>query len=100
MSPTVVTIDIARPAGAVFAYATDPTRFGEWQQGVIDGPLDTAGAAPGGARCLTTAVDFEGHGIGKILVPLLVQRQARKEMPGNIATLKRRVESEHSRRLA
>jgi uncharacterized protein YndB with AHSA1/START domain len=37
MSPTVVTIDIARPPTEVFAYATDPTRFAEWQQGVIDG---------------------------------------------------------------
>ncbi len=30
---------------------------------------------------LTIAVDFEGHGIGKVLVPLVVRRQARAEMP-------------------
>ena len=42
---------------------------------------------------LTIAVDFEGHGIGKILVPLLVRRQAQKEMRANIATLKRRIEA-------
>jgi hypothetical protein len=43
---------------------------------------------------LTIAVDFEGHGIGKVLVPLLVRPQARKEMPANLAALKRRMESQ------
>jgi hypothetical protein len=42
---------------------------------------------------LTIAVDFEGHGIGRILVPLLVDRQTRNEMPGNLAALKERVEA-------
>jgi hypothetical protein len=42
---------------------------------------------------LSIAVEFEGHGIGKILVPLIVNRQARNEMPGNLATLKHRVEA-------
>jgi hypothetical protein len=31
--------------------------------------------------------------MAKILVPLLVNRQARNEMPGNLATLKERVEA-------
>jgi hypothetical protein len=43
---------------------------------------------------LTIAVGFEGHGIDKILVPLLVGRQAQKEMPANLATLKRRIEAQ------
>ena len=42
---------------------------------------------------LTIAVDFAGHGIGKVLVPLVVRRQARKEMPANLATLKQRLET-------
>ncbi|MGE5291962.1 MAG: hypothetical protein ACM3ML_33220, partial [Micromonosporaceae bacterium] len=42
---------------------------------------------------LTISVDFTGHGIGKILVPLMVRREARKEMPGNIAALKHRMEA-------
>ena len=42
---------------------------------------------------LTIAVDFEGHGIGKILVPLLVRREAQKEMPANLAKLKQRLET-------
>jgi hypothetical protein len=37
-------------------------------------------------------IDFEGHGIGKLLVPLLVRREARKEMPANLATLRQRLE--------
>ena len=41
---------------------------------------------------LTIAVDFTGHGVGKLLVPLVVRREARKEMPSNLATLKQRLE--------
>jgi hypothetical protein len=37
-------------------------------------------------------VDFTGHGIGKLLVPLVVRREARKEMPANLARLKDRLE--------
>lgn len=42
---------------------------------------------------LTIAVDFEGHGIGRILVPLVIRRGARKEMPANLAMLKQRLET-------
>ncbi len=42
---------------------------------------------------LTISVDFTGHGIGKILVPLVVRREARKEMPDNMAALKQRMEA-------
>jgi hypothetical protein len=42
---------------------------------------------------LTITLDFEGHGIGKVLVPLAVRREARKEMPANLATLKQRLET-------
>jgi hypothetical protein len=146
MSPIITTTEIARPATQVFTYATDPTRFHEWQEGVVDGHLDKPGPPQAGAKCLTTrrigranravtselthvdpprtwgvrgidgpiratvdltvdaltetrarltiAVDFEGHGIGKVLVPLAVRPQARKEMPRNLATLKRRIEME------
>ena len=31
---TTVSIDADRPAGDVFAYATDPSGFHEWQPGV------------------------------------------------------------------
>ena len=42
---------------------------------------------------LTISVDFTGHGLGKILVPLVVRREARKKMPDNMAALKRRMEA-------
>jgi uncharacterized protein YndB with AHSA1/START domain len=148
MPPIVTSTDIERPAAEVFAYATDPARFSQWQQGVVDGHMD--GPADGtrppavGAKCVTTrriggagrsstselvhidpprtwgvrgidgpiraavdvlvepvtgsrsrltiSVDFTGYGIGKILVPLVVRREARKEMPGNMAALKQKME--------
>ena len=58
MPPIVTSAEIGRPAAEVFAYATDPTRFSEWQQGVVDGHMD--GPASGtqspavGAKCVTT----------------------------------------------
>ena len=42
---------------------------------------------------LTISLDFEGHGIGKVLVPLLVRPQSRKEMQHNMARLKARIEA-------
>jgi hypothetical protein len=143
--PSITTsTEVNRSAEDVFAYATDPTHFSEWQQGVLDGHLDEPGTPSVGARCLTTrrigfanrpitselahidppktwgvrgtdgpiratvdvtvepltdtrsrltiAIDFEGHGIGKVLVPLVVRRGARKEMPANLAALKQRLE--------
>jgi Polyketide cyclase / dehydrase and lipid transport len=45
MAPTIASTVVNRPAAEVFAYATDPTRFHEWQQGVIDGHLDQPGPA-------------------------------------------------------
>ncbi len=145
MAAIVATTEVDRPAAEVFAYATDPTRFSEWQNGVVDGRMDHGGPPAVGARCLTTrrigganrpatsevvhidpprtwgvrgidgpiraavdvtvepltdsrsrltiAVDFGGHGIGKVLVPLVVRREARKEMPANLAALKRRLET-------
>jgi carbon monoxide dehydrogenase subunit G len=146
MSPITTTIEVNRPAEDVFAYVTDPTRFVEWQHGVISGQMD--GDEPHGVRdrCLTTRriggaerqvtseithidppktwgvrgingpirsivdvtvspveegrgsrvridLDFTGHGIGKVLVPLLVRPSARKEMSENVNRLKQRLES-------
>jgi uncharacterized protein YndB with AHSA1/START domain len=147
MPPIVTSAEIGRPAAEVFAYATDPARFSEWQKGVVGGHMDgPANGAPAvGAKCVTTrriagadrpstaelvhidpprtwgvrgidgpiraavdvqverltdfrsrltiSVDFTGHGIGKLLVPLMVRREARKEMPANMAALKQRMET-------
>ena len=145
MSAIVVTTDVERPADEVYAYATDPAHFDEWQKGVVSGHLDSSGSPAVGDICrtsrriggavrestsrithvdpprtwgvqgidgpiraivdvtvepvaetrsrLTISVDFTGHGIGKVLVPLVVRREARTEMPANLAALKERVES-------
>ena len=37
MPPIVTTAEIDRPAGQVFAAATDPSLFPQWQKGVEDG---------------------------------------------------------------
>jgi hypothetical protein len=42
---------------------------------------------------VTIALDFTGHGIGRLLVPLVVRRQAAGEMPGNMERLKQRLEA-------
>ena len=69
-----------------------------WAMRGIDGPVRanvnvTVDPLDGGTRSrVTIALDFEGHGIGKVLVPLLVRPQARNEMPGNIRRLKERLE--------
>jgi len=149
VTPVVTSAEIDRPAAEVFAYATDPARFSQWQKGVVDGHMDGPGDGTGtpavGAKCVTTrriggasrpstselthidppktwgvrgidgpiraavevlveplggsrsrltiSVDFTGHGIGKILVPLMVRREARKEMPANMAALKQNMEA-------
>jgi hypothetical protein len=38
-------------------------------------------------------LDFAGHGLGKLLVPLVARRQAQREMPRNVRNLKERLES-------
>ena len=146
MAPVIASTVVDRPAAQVFAYATDPAYFHEWQQGLIEGHLDPPGPAQVGSKCLTTrrigganrvvtaevtridaprvwgvqgidgpiratvdvtvepltetssrltiAVGFDGHGIGRLLVPLIVRRQAQKEMPANVEALKRHVEAQ------
>jgi uncharacterized protein YndB with AHSA1/START domain len=146
MAPITTATDIARSPDEVFAYVTDPSRFVEWQQGVVSGRMEGEGPHMVGDKCLTTRrigrtkrdvtsvvthvdppktwgvravdgpiraavdvtvtpldggsrsrltieIDFAGHGIGKLLVPLVVRRSARKEMPEDMASLKHRLES-------
>jgi uncharacterized protein YndB with AHSA1/START domain len=65
----------------------------------IDGPIRaivdvTVEPLNGSAQSrVTIGLDFEGHGIGKLLVPLVVRRQARNEMPANCRKLKQRLET-------
>jgi uncharacterized protein YndB with AHSA1/START domain len=145
MAPITATTEIARAPQEVFAYVTDPTRFVEWQHGVVGGRTDGEGPHAVGETCLTTRriaganrqvtseithidppttwgvrgidgpiraivdvtvtsledgrrslvtikLDFAGHGIGKLLVPLVVRRSARREIPENLSRLKERLE--------
>ncbi len=51
MAPIVTGIDIARPPAEVFAYLSDPSRFGEWQSGIIRGGTEGGGPPAVGSRC-------------------------------------------------
>jgi uncharacterized protein YndB with AHSA1/START domain len=65
----------------------------------IDGPVRARGRGTvdpigdGDRSRVSLELDFEGHGIGKLLVPLVVRRQAAKELPKNHENLKQRLES-------
>lgn len=80
----------------------DPPR--RWADRGIEGPIRakvSVEVAPlsGGTRSrITIELDFTGHGIGKLLVPLVVRRQAAKEMPENMKRLKERLESNRGSR--
>ena len=60
-------------------------------RGMVRGTIEPLG--DGERSRVTIALDFEAHGIGKLLVPLVVRRQARTEMPRNQQRLKERLES-------
>ena len=74
----------------------DPPR--SWAVRGIDGPIRAAvdvtvtPLEEGRRSRVEIGIDFTGHGIGKLLVPLVVVRQARREMPSNLKALKRRLE--------
>ena len=105
MSPITGSIEIARAPQDVFDYATDLKRQGEWQEAIVDIEVETEGPTrvgtkasetrkvPGGTR---THVDFEmefhGHGLGVLLLPI-VNRDAKKLVPKDLALLKQRLES-------
>jgi len=74
----------------------DPPRT--WSVRGTDGPIRAAvdvlvEPVTGSRSRLTISVDFTGHGIGKVLVPLMVRREARKEMPENMAALIQLIEA-------
>jgi uncharacterized protein YndB with AHSA1/START domain len=78
---------------------TDLSPPRSWAGRGIDGPIraivnGTVEPLDDGARSrVTIDLDFEGHGLGKLLVPLVVRRQAQREMPRNMRNLKERLES-------
>jgi uncharacterized protein YndB with AHSA1/START domain len=70
-----------------------------WADRGIDGPIRAlveVAVEPleGNARSrVTISLDFTGHGIGKLLVPLIIRRQAAREMPENMRRLKQQLEA-------
>ena len=54
MAPLTSSIEVAQPPEVVFTYATDPTRFAEWQEGVVGGHLANGGSPTVGDTCMTT----------------------------------------------
>jgi hypothetical protein len=62
---------------------------------VLDGPVRALGNGrfepldDGTRTRFTFELDFDGHGIGKLLVPLFVRRQAAKELPESHENLKK-----------
>jgi uncharacterized protein YndB with AHSA1/START domain len=75
----------------------DPPR--RWADRGISGPIRAIVAvtvdplADRSRSKVTIEVDFTGHGIGRLLVPLIVRRQAASEMPENMRRLKQRLEA-------
>ena len=84
-----------RPSTSELTHVDPPRAWGvRGTDGPIRAAVDVLVEPLAGSRSrLTISVDFTGHGIGKILVPLVVRREARKEMPDNMAALKRRMEA-------
>lgn len=142
MAPFTYTIDIEREPQEVFAFATDPRRFSEWQRDVvrvrmldgarfessrrfagserttvqritrndpphhwaaegIDGPVRpyatiTVEPVDDGTRSrVIFTLDFEGHGIGVPLLPL-IRRQAQQGAQQSYHHLKRLLEARDS----
>jgi carbon monoxide dehydrogenase subunit G len=146
---TTATVDVNRGPDEVFAYVTDPTRFAEWQDGVVSAHMESGELPRVGDKCFMTRrigfaqrvvasevthvdpprswgvrgidgpiratvdvivedlgpgqrsrvsidIGFEGHGIGKLIVPLVIRPQAAKEMPANLKRLKQRLEGSES----
>jgi uncharacterized protein YndB with AHSA1/START domain len=70
-----------------------------WADRGIDGPIramvgvTVEQLADRSRSRVTIDVDFTGHGIGKVLVPLFVRRQAASEMPENMKRLKEQLQA-------
>jgi uncharacterized protein YndB with AHSA1/START domain len=98
-SKAVVTRRVGRREQAMTAELVELNPPRSWAVRGIDGPVrgnvkGTIEPLDDGARSrVTIELDFEGHGIGKLLVPLVVRRQAQKEVPRNQLKLKERLES-------
>jgi uncharacterized protein YndB with AHSA1/START domain len=97
-SRTLVTRRVGPREQPTTAEVTELNPPKSWGTRVIDGPVrgiekGTIEPLDGGERSrVTIALDFEAHGIGKLLIPLVVRRQARRQLPRNEQKLKELLE--------
>lgn len=54
MASIVSQVEIAGSQAEVFSYVTDPTRFTEWQENVVDGRMEEGAELGIGPKCSTT----------------------------------------------
>src|SRR5439155_24483890 len=88
-SRVVVTRRVGRRKLAMTAELAEMNTPSSWAVRGVDGPV--RGMVKGTVEPLgegehsrvSIALEFEAHGIGKLLVPLVVRRQAQAEMPRN-----------------
>jgi uncharacterized protein YndB with AHSA1/START domain len=91
---------VRKIGGSEREVVTEVTEFDpphRWADRGINGPIRaivrvTVDPIAEGSR-VTIELDFSGHGIGKLLVPLVVRRQAAGEMPENMRRLKQRLDA-------
>jgi uncharacterized protein YndB with AHSA1/START domain len=97
-STVVVTRRVGRMEREVTSKLGELTPPSAWAVRGIDGPIrgDVKGTVEplgdGERSKVTIALDLEGHGIGKLLLPLVVRRQVEAEMPRNMQKLKEQLE--------
>ena len=99
-SKAITTRRVGRTERKMTMEVTEVSAPRAWAVRGIDGPVrgivkGTVEPLDDGARSrVTIELDFEGHGIGKLLVPLVVRRQAGQELPENMQRLTERLEGD------
>lgn len=97
-SRIVVTRRIGRREIPMTMEVTELDQPRSWRLDGVDGPVrghvrgTIEPLADGERSRLTLSLDLESHGIGKLMVPLVVRPHVRKEMPEDELTLKRLLE--------
>ena len=97
-STAVVTRRVGRRRALVTEEITELQPPRRWAARGVDGPVrgivdgTIAPLDHGNRSRVTIALDFEAHGIGRLLVALVIRPQARTQLPRNQDTLKRVLE--------
>ncbi len=95
----ITTRRIGGRAREITSRITEFDRPRRWADHGVDGPIrgivevDVEPLDDDTRSRVTISLDFEGHGIGNLLILLTVRRQARKEMPANMRRLKQQLDT-------